>query len=320
MPPSRGRWRLYGLNVESDIPLPCPPASGRRTDLTIRWRGLAPPLPPAPPSAWRTWEKRDDGWILRYRDPEGRYLEFHLAPDGSAVSVSHHTPFDWPDFLTILLGPALAATLQLRKTPVLHGGAVVIEGGAALLLSASGAGKTTLAASLVHAGQPFLSDEVVALTLRSDGIGALPGHSRLKLSSRAAAALGISPETLPLVSPGFNPAEERWLDARTLKGGQHADPAPLRIVYLLAGRRPDLRSPRIAPLAPAEAAIALGRHFYGRPWLSSPSEEDLRLCTRIAGSVPVRRVCLPDGLDRVGAAARALVEDALTRAPARAIQ
>jgi hypothetical protein len=312
-PPVRGRWRLYGLNVESDIPLPCPPAMGDGTDLTIRWLGSAPRLSPARPSPWRTWKKEDEGWILLYCNPNGTYLEIVLEPDGSAISLSHHSPFDWPDFLTILLGPAMGAALRLQKTPVLHGGAVVIEGGAALLLSASGGGKTTLTAALVNAGQPLLSDEVIALSLDGGGISVPPGPSLLKLSPRAVTALGKSPAALPLVSPGFKLPEERWLEATTLKGGCHNAPAPLRVVYLLAGRRPGLRRPQIAPLAPAEASIALGRHSYGTPWLSPPPEEAMRLWARIAGTVPVRRVWMPEGLSSVSAAARALAADALSR-------
>lgn len=318
-PPVRGRWRLYGLNVESDLPLPCPPAGGERTDLRIRWLGAVPRIL-GPPSSWRTWERQDESWVLRYRNPDGNHLELRLEPDGSGVSVSHHTPYDWSDFLTILLGPAMAAVLRLRQTPVLHGGSVVVDGGAALLLSASGAGKSTLTAALVDAGQPLLCDEVVALSLDSDGIRVPPGHALLKLSPRAASGLGKSPATLPLVSSGFNPAEERWLDARSLRGGWRSEPAPLRVIYLLSGRAPDLHRPQIVPLAPAEAGIALGRHLYGRPWLYPSSEEALRLCARIAGTVPILRVWLPDGLDRLRAAARALVEDALERAPAGALR
>lgn len=311
--PGRGRWRLYGLNAGSDLPLPCPPAEGERTDLAIRWLGRVARLSPAPRSSGRSWEKGDGGWILRYQNRNGTHLEIVLEPDGSAISLRHHTPFDWPDFLTILLGPAMAAAMKLRGIPVLHGGAVAVGGGAALLLSGSGAGKSTLAAALVDAGQPLLCDEVIALSVEHDGIFAQPGHALLKLSTSAVAVLGRKPAELPLVSPGFIKPEERWLDARLLKGGVRGAPAPLRAVYLLAGRLTGLDKPRIVPLAPAEAGLSLGAHLYGRSWLATPSEEAMRLCARIAGSVPVRRVWLPESLDSVKAAARALADDALSR-------
>lgn len=310
-PPERGRWRLHGLNVESDLPLPCPLAAGRRTDLAIRWLGLVPPLFPTPRSSGRTWEKADGGWVLRYLNRDGTHLAIHLEPDGSAASISHHSPFDRLDFLSILLGPGLAAALRLRGTPVLHGGAVVVEGGAALFLSSSGAGKSTLTAALVDIGQPLLSDEVTSLTLQKGGIRVPPGHALLKLSPQAVAALGKAPAALPRVAPGFGFQDEHWLDAKALKGGIHDAAAPLRIVYLLAGRRTGLPRPRIVPLAPAAASIVLSRHFYGQGWLSPPPEEALRLGVRIADAAPIRQVWLPEGLGTVHDAARALVDDAL---------
>ncbi len=310
--PRRGRWRLHGLNVKSDLPLPCPPAEGKGTDLTIRWLGPVSRVSPVPKSFGRTWEREGGGWLLRYLNRDGSHLAIHLEPDGSALSLGHDSPFDWRDFLTILLGPAMAAVLRLRGTPVLHGGAVVIGGGAALFLSGSGAGKSTITAALVDSGQPLLSDEVIALSFEDDGVNAQPGHSFLKLSSRAVAGLGKSLDPLPLVSPGFIQPEERWLDARSLKGGLAGAPAPLRAVYILSGRIKGLREPRIVPLTPAAASIALGRHFYGRPWLSPAPVEAMRLGARIAGAARVRQVWLPDGLDAVRDAARALAADALS--------
>jgi len=308
-PPARGRWRLYGLNVDSDLPLPCLPASGDGTDLTIHWRGAAPRLFPTPSSLTRTWARESGGWILRYAYPDGNFLEFVMEPDGSAVSMSHHTPFDWPDFLMILLGPAMGAVLHLRKTPVLHGGAVIGDGGAILLLSVSGAGKSTLTAALVNSGRPFLCEEVAALSLNNGVVFVQPGHSFLKLSPGTIKVLGKSPETLPLVSTGFTMPEERWLDARMLKGGHHDAAAPLRAVYLLAGRQAELRRPRIDSLSPAKASIALSRHFYGRPWLSLLPEETLRLSGRIAGAAPVKEVWAPEGIASINATAEALMED-----------
>lgn len=308
-PPVSGRWRLYGLNVDSDLPLPCLPASGDGTDLTIRWRGSAPRLLQAPSSLTRTWTRESRGWILRYAFPDGIFLEFLMEPDGSAVSISHHSPLDWPDFLMVLLGPALGAVLHLRKTPVLHGGAVIGEGGAVLLLSTSGAGKSTLTAALVNAGRPFLCEEVAALSLNNGVVFVQPGHSFLKLSPGAVKVLGKSPETLPLVMTGFPMPEERWLDARTLKGGHHDAAAPLRAVYLLSGRRAGLRRPRIDFLSPAKASIALGKHFYGRPWLSLSPEETLRLSAQIAGAAPVKEVWTPEGIASINATAEALMED-----------
>jgi glycosyltransferase involved in cell wall biosynthesis len=252
---------------------------------------------------------------LRYTNPDGMFLEFVMARNGSAISLSHHSPFDWPDFLAVLLGPAIGSALHLRGVPALHGGAVVTEGGALLILGGQGMGKSTLTASLVDAGAPLLCEEVAALSFDNGTVYVHPGHSRVKLSSQAAAALEGSDVELPFVFPGSRMTDERWLDAGKLKGGLHGGRAALRVVYLLAGRDPALRGPRVEPLSPAVASLALGRHFYGRQWLPKRPDEIMHLCAQIAGTVPVRQAWLPEGLGAAGDTARTLLEDALS-APA----
>lgn len=305
------RRRLYGLNVCSNLPLPLPRTRGDGIDLTIRWQGLASPLSFAPPSWVRIWDQDEYGRILRYIDRKGRYVAFHFDMAGSAISVCHHTPFDWQDFLSILLGPALSAALHLRNIPCLHGSAVLREGGAVLLAGNGGAGKSTMTAALVNSGLPLLCEESAALVFDSGGVFVQPGYPLLKLSPQSLQALGQSPGRLPYAFPFLRLTDERWLDVRLLPGGFHHVAAPLKAVYLLAGRSREIRRPRILTLAPAEACLHLRKHLYGREWLPTPPEEAMRLCASIAATALVRRVWLPEGLEQINAAAQAIIDDAM---------
>jgi hypothetical protein len=310
-------YRLYGLNIECDMPLPCPPAVGEDIDLSIRWRGFAPhPIPAS--SCWTMdWTRDGGGWLLRYCRPNGMFLEFRLEPDGSAITALHHSPFGWSDILTVLLGPAMGAVLHLRRIPVLHGGAVAVNGEAVLLLGPSEAGKSTLTAALVNAGQPLICEEVAAIRREKGGISLQSAHPLLKLSPRSILSLGMSPAALPFVFSDSRLTDERWLDARTVKGGFHNKPAPLRAVYLIAGRCPELRTARFTDISPAEACLALCNCFYGAGWLHTPPAEGIGLCAQIAAAAQVRQVWLPEGIDTVGASARTLVDDVLSPKPSR---
>ena len=307
--PARERRRLYGLEIESDLPLPCLPAAGGATDVTIRWLGLAPPFAGPLPSRVPDWAREDGHWVLHYHDAHENVLEFLVEPDGSAVAVRHCSDCDWPDFLPMLLGPALCAVLNLRGVPVLHGGAVCGEGGAVLLLGQAEAGKSTLTAAMVAEGAPLLCEELAVLSVDDGGVNVQPGHRLIKLSPSSVAALGRTPAALPAVYPDSHYTDQRWLDAAALAGGQHDAAAALSAVYLLAGRRDGLRAPEIEPLAPAEACLSL-RGFLFDARMPLPPADTLRLCARIAAVAPVRRVWLPEGLDTVGSCARALLDDA----------
>ena len=303
--------RLYGLNVGSDVSLPVPPAKGPGKDMAIRWLGPAPRLSTPPPSWTRRWESCKDGWLLRYVHQDGRFLEFSFAGDGASISISHCCNWQWQDFLSILLGPGMASALYLRNIPCLHGSSVILNNRAILLLGDSGVGKSTLTAALVSEGFPLLCDELTALVQMEEGLFLLPGHPLLKLTPRTLEAIGETPEAWPRAFPVSKYTDERWLDVRSLPCGFHEAPAPLGAVYILAGRSREIRSPHVLPIPPSEACLLLGSHFYGSRWLERSPEEILRLCSLIAGTVPVRRVRLPDVLDSVGQSARILAEDAL---------
>ena len=305
------RYMLYGMSVDSDLPLPLPPAEGCRADLTIRWLGLERPFFPSPSLPGRIWESRGGGWNLRYNGRDGDFLAFHFNKYGSSLAVSHCTPYHWQDFVSILLGPGVGAALHLKKVRCLHGSAVTLDEGAILILGDSEAGKSTLAATLANLGHSFLCEEIAVLAPEGKDVLVLPGHPLLKLSTRSVEALGESPEALPLVFPTSKRTDERWLDARLPPRSFHDTPARLRAVYLLAGRRAGIQAPLIFPMPPARAALSLIKFSYGRQWLHTPPEETLRFCALVAGSAPVRQVWLPDGLDTATGAARALVEDAL---------
>ena len=62
-----------------------------------------------------------------------------------------------------LLGPVIAYWLERAALPVLHASAVAVGGEAAAFLAGSTGGKSSLAAALVAAGCPLLSDDLVAI-------------------------------------------------------------------------------------------------------------------------------------------------------------
>ncbi|MDD5712914.1 MAG: hypothetical protein PHY31_09205, partial [Smithellaceae bacterium] len=245
--------------------------------------------------------------------PDGQFLEFMIAPDGSAVTVSHRSPFDWPDFLTAILGPALAAILHLRNIPILHASAVVIDGRATLIAGHAEAGKSTLIAGLIKGGASLLCDDLAPLSITGEGANVLPGHPLLKLSPQTFYRLGIPPQMLQPVFPISGRTEEQWFDTRFLNGGFQRAQAPLQGVYLIAGRRSDIEAPLILPYAPARACLDLSKHLYGKGWLSREPEETLKLSAQIARTIPVCRVWLPDSLDTLEVNASTIREDALFR-------
>ncbi len=105
----------------------------------------------AEPAGYLLWN-RDHGRVLISGD--GR--ELLCEPDAANAQ-----------WATIVAAQALPLAATLRGLEVLHASGVVVGGRAALITGPAGAGKSSLAAALVRAGGLLLSDDAVALQLRS---------------------------------------------------------------------------------------------------------------------------------------------------------
>ena len=308
---SQAIYRIYGLRVRSDLPLPVASISDDgEVDLIVRRGGAVPrPVAPQPPGMALDWQEVDQGWLLRYHTRTDEVLEFAYNRDASQLEIRSTTPEMTDDITALLVGAGLATALHLRGVPVLHASAIVVDGEAILVAGAAGAGKSTLTAALVAKGAPLLAEDLAVLTFGENGITVQAGYPRLRLCPDATLIAGRAAPDLPRVFSGFVPDDKRWVEATTLPGGFRTTPAPLGGIYLLAPRRPERETPAIEPLPPHRAGLALLDHLYGTRWLRIPKVKALEWCARIAGRTPVRVVHAPPGLERVKETAEAIVAD-----------
>ena len=129
------------------------------------------------------------------------------------------------DVATFLIGPVLAALLQLRGMTVLHAAAVEAGAGAALLLGHSGGGKSVLARALVARGHGLLADHTAALTPGPHGRGrsvVQPAYPRMRLWA----------DSLPAAQRGLRVRAglaKYWYEAQRFA----AAPRPVDAVFLL---------------------------------------------------------------------------------------
>ncbi len=103
--------------------------------------------------------------------------------------------------------------------------------------------------------------------------------------------------------------QEHWLPGEHLPGGFYAEPASLNTMIILAERKKNITEPQIDRLAAASAGMALTEHVYGRDWLNPPGPGSLTLCTRLAQTVPLYVVSMPDRLDALKKSAECIERD-----------
>jgi hypothetical protein len=197
------------------------------------------------------------------------------------------------------LGPVLSYWFERRGLPTLHASAVAVNGRAVAFLSRHGGGKSGLAAALVQAGFPLLTDDLLVLEEKEDRWEARPSYPEMRMWPDEAAHFVGPPESLPLVQAD---SEKRRVAVGDGGFGSFLDAStPLAGIYL-ASRRPEADGEvEIQPVSRSEALIELVRHSFSPRLVEAAGLQPARLdrLARLVRAVPVRRLVYPSGFDRL---------------------
>jgi hypothetical protein len=154
--------------------------------------------------------------------------EFLVSGDGERIACRRFDGASDESFQVYLLGQALSFSLVKQGMEPLHATSVVVDGGALVFLGGSGIGKSSLAASFLHAGYELLTDDLLLLQERPSGLIAYPGPARIKLfPPMAREFLGSVVTGIPMH------AGTRKLVIRLPADKICSTPVPLRAIYAL---------------------------------------------------------------------------------------
>jgi hypothetical protein len=323
---TRWTYRLYGLTVATDTPIDAlRPQEATDVDVSIRF---GPPRDAAEPTDWlRTddpfdlwrapgpgtwWAEGGDGrWHRLGLGWDYETVDVVIAPRGEEAWIRHRPDVPTGDVWASVLNPLVACALRLRGTTPLHASVLHWRRSALLIVGPKGAGKSTSAAALAQAGATVMADDIAALDLHDARPRVFAGEPRLRLM----------PDSAATVAAGGGEAMAIWssADDRPLKQYvsvvSPADPvrapdsAPIAAIYVLEPRRAGTVA--IEPVAPAAAIPLLmaQRSPNFMPDLDTRAA-DFGHLTRLAASVPVRRVARATRLDDLPDLASAMLADA----------
>ncbi len=274
MPPFR--YRLFGLNIASDIELPdLLPATGEAVDVAVR---------SVSPQPKRSADIAIDG-VATYCVPDGRTIEISKASDA-----------DWADVRLFLLGSAMGMLLYRRGDLPLHANAVDMGGESWAFLGASGAGKSTLAEWLQRQGHRLLADDICVTRQTLAGeVMVYAGIPRMRLWEDAAIRAGLDPASLPRSVPGA-PEYRKYDVAVAPSSGLDAVRLAALCVLDSGGEW------AVEPLQGLEAVESLYAHSYRGAHVGpvGNAERHWRSCLALAADVPMfcyRRTMDPDRMD-----------------------
>jgi hypothetical protein len=326
-------YLLYGLRLQTNRPLPglLPIPESEVADWTIYIAGTE-----TLPGGWHSnlWEDiafhATNQVILSTHEGEGETVHwFHFGHEDNLVDVfmavanrqiwvcwQHEVPESiiLESLSDLLSQIVLSYLLRMEGCFVLHAAAVTVDEKSFLLIAKSGTGKSSLTLALAAAGLLVLSEETAVLQASDEGFWVQPGATRLRLWSTTLEAMAIPPEELTLVPPH---KQKRYLPL-SLEGQQQpagpyqyaGAPARLSCIYWIEGRDAMLTVPLIDSMKPSAGTTMLLNNRY-HPFPVGPAQvaHELRSAARLAQDTPIRRVQLPDRLDRLEQTAAAILED-----------
>jgi hypothetical protein len=183
---------------------------------------------------------------------------------------------------------------------------VAVNGRAVAFMSRHGGGKSGLAAAMVRAGFPLLTDDLLVLEEKEDHWEARPAYPEMRMWPDEAAHFVGPPEDVPLVQAD---SEKRRVAIGGGGFGSFLDAStPLACIYL-ASRRPETEGGiEIQPVPRSEALIELVRHSFSPRLVEAAGLQPARLdrLARLVRAVPVRRLVYPSGFDRLPEVVRSL--------------
>jgi len=225
--------------------------------------------------------------------------EVHVTEDTITLHLTDPTHAFLGDI--VLPGMALALWLERMGIATLHGAATDVDGAGVAFLAARGTGKSSIATHLTLNGDPLLTEDLLVVSWQGAVPTIEPGLAQLRLWPEQAARVVPDWRALHQPHPGFPKRRLLVGDGDGAVGRMATGPVPLRRLYLLErsddpGYRPDVH-----PVGGATAVRELLTHSYlpeigeGFGW----HERRLRAVARLTAATHVRRLRIPDDLDRL---------------------
>lgn len=236
----------------------------------------------------------DGGWYRIRYDYRGHIADFSIRQDGRTITVEASEGETDAELSNLIEGPILGRAMRLAGLPSIHGTALASDGRAIVLMGASGVGKSSLAWALVQQGCGLVSDDIVGIETRPDGLLVHPGRARLRMWPDTAMRLGLG-ATADVLFPTATEMEKVGVRDHD---SFECSSVPLHAIYRLLPRDPAIAAATIEEMPWGQRLADLAANLHG---LISPGREgrrrELAMLAAVAAAAPVRSLTLPDNLE-----------------------
>lgn len=279
-------YKVYGLNIESEIILPelilLNYEEQENIDVNITIGGMPESINEAKEQGILEGFKKNEMWFY-IKDIATYYIK-----NGQEVVIEPYRSIDDHYIKTYILGSAFGLLLIQRNIVAIHGGTVVIDDKAIICTGDTGAGKSTLTSALRLNGAKLVADDVSAIDIK-DEIMVYPAYPQQKLCGDALNKLGHNTNDFIRIDEGRDkyaiPSKDSFIH----------NPVKLKVIFEITVE--DVEKVQITELKGSEKMSAIMRNIY-RGYVNNIAgldREYFRKCLKITKDIKVYRIIRPRG-------------------------
>lgn len=286
------KYKIYGLNVHSEICLPAIKQNNSNIDVNIYFQNLEN-FSFRSSLAGNNFKVIEDGVCLFWKNNP-----LIKISDGNKIIINSSVNIDDNIIRHLILGTAFAVLQHQNGLLVLHASSVNIGNYAIGFLGPTGLGKSTTAFSLNNNGYSIISDDVLPINFSDTSSPIVyPGYPRLRLSS----------ELLEKTDLNMCLKVNESLDKFIVETERFSSvPVPLKRIYVLQrGKNFNIES-----LSQKNALIEIINNSYCFSILNNlEKSKNLKQCANIVKNISIKRLTIENSLNKLDELVKFIEED-----------
>jgi len=302
-----GKYKVFGLVIESPIPLPeaLPVEPDTRTDVKVT---LVSSIDGISIDEDFIQARENRGWWQMVM-PDSRILlncsaGIYDIQDGVNIYINLYPDANEELIKIYLLGSVMGAIQIQRGRIPLHGGAVVTANGAMLITGEQGSGKSTMTSAFVHNGYKYITDDVSSVTIENERAMIVPAYPQRKLVRDACHPLGYDPEKLIMV--------DSMRDKFAIRDRINWQSEPVKLSLVIELCPTDRKNKITIEPVTGHQRIDYMRRILYRAWMHLSAEKALppavfKKILVIASQAGMYRVNVPRDIDRITSVAKDII-------------
>ncbi|MCC7551751.1 MAG: hypothetical protein KO316_09755 [Methanobacterium sp.] len=224
--------------------------------------------------------------------------------EGKRVTVDPIADLEGSDEINVIpfiLGPVMALLLHQRGFLVLHGSSIRVKERAVAFLGYRGNGKSTTAIHLYQDGYPLVTDDILAIKFREEGLPVVyPGYPHVRLNEDSYNQVKTKTDIL---TPIRTIAGKIFCDA---SHGFSSEPVDLERIYVI--EKDDKMG--ISNLKSQDNLLDLVRHSVAnRIFQYNTQKENLIHCAQLVNNVTVKKLEVSHSFRKIKELVKMIEED-----------